>query len=281
MPVILLLFFLFLTSAVPASAELPILHQLFFAYLPSSDYNFSLQEGSVLGAQTTSLSTSTQSSTTTKTITIAVLGDSMIDTLGAQIPSLNSALQSLYPNVKFKILNYGLGSSNIESGLIRLTEGYVNKSQQYPSLISNRPDIVVVESFSYNNFGNSQDGINKHWLNLGAITTTLKKELPETKIVLAATIAPNSVSFANGILNLTSLEKIERCNTIKLYLQNLINFATSQKFPLADAYHPSLSGNDGHKTYINPADNIHPSPSGATLFSNIVAQTIFDNKLID
>jgi len=99
---------------------------------------------------------------------------------------------------------------------------------------------------------------------------------------LAATIAPNSIIFANDVpgLHFTALEKVEKTSTIKLYLQNLINFAGSQNFPLADAYHPSLDGQEGNRLYINANDNIHPSGPGGELFCGIVAKAISDHNMV-
>lgn len=267
---------IFFLRPIPASAQIPLLHQLLYAYVP--DFNFSV--GQVLGQSTSSVISSNSES---KTYTIAVFGDSMIDTLGPKIPTLETALKVYYPHHNFKILNYGVGSETIEMAKKRLTEGYEYKDQSFPSLVSNHPDLIIVESFAYNNFGNSKEGIDKHWLDLGAITTTIKQNLPHSKILLAATIAPNSIIFANNVpgISYSAMEKIEKTKTIGLYVNNLINFANSQKYPLADAYHPSLTGTDGDKSYINPADNIHPSPQGAKLFSDTLAKAIFDNQLLD
>jgi hypothetical protein len=218
-----------------------------------------------------------------KIIKIAVLGDSMIDTLEPNIPQLESALKQFYPYYKFNIINHGAGGSNIENGLFRLLNDYEYLGTKRSSIISQKPDIIVVESFAYNNFGNSQSGIDRQWLALGAITTNIRQLLPNTKIFLAATIAPNSIIFGNSIpgTQFTSLDKIEKSTNIKLYLENLINFATSQHFPLADAYHPSLVNGEGNKNLISSRDHLHPSGYGGQLFCNTVAKTIFDNQLIE
>ncbi|HPD44770.1 MAG TPA: SGNH/GDSL hydrolase family protein [Candidatus Woesebacteria bacterium] len=200
--------------------------------------------------------------------TIAVIGDSMIETLQPNLPDLNTALNKYYPDTAFNLINLGYPAQNLE---------YVQKRLQ-EDLFPHKPDLVVIESFAYNNFGNSSNGINRHWLDLGALTTTIKKELPNTRIVLAATLAPNSVIFGN---NFSSMEKIEKTKTIKLYLQNLVNFANSENFPLANAYQYSLdNNNEGLPDLIDSTDHIHPSPAGAQLFSDIIAKTIFDNKLL-
>jgi hypothetical protein len=265
-------------------AAIPIFYQLLEAYHPAPSYSAPVSivvsptptPAKVLGATTIATPTPIAPQNIGgegRVITIAVLGDSMIETLGKDLPALKNSLRQYFPYDIFNLINYGTGSQNINYGL----------SQELPAMIPQNPDIVVIESFAYNNFGNTEDGINRHWLTLGAISTSIKQKLPKAKIIIAATIAPNSVLFENGVKNvyLTSLEKLERTSTIKLYLQNAVNFANSQGFPLADAYHLSLFNNNGLKEFINPTDNLHPSTAGATLFSDIVADTIFRNKLLD
>lgn len=274
---------------------IPLFHQLIFAY-HSSSVSFSYPSFStaldaapspvpsqILGISVTTPELPVNIGGEGKVIKIAVLGDSMIDTLEPGIPQLESALKLYYPYHKFNIINHGSGGSNIEDGLFRLLNDYEYLGTKRPSVISQKPDIIVVESFAYNNFGNSQSGIDRQWLGLGAITTNIKQLLPNTKIVLAATIAPNSIIFGNGIpgTQFTSLDKIEKSTNIKLYLQNLINFATSQHFPLANAYHPSLVNGEGNKNLISGNDHLHPSGYGGQLFCDTVAKTIFDNHLIE
>lgn len=264
---------------------LPLYYQLLSAYQPSNNPQSTITSTSsqlVSGALRRPAQSDDNLKSEIYTTTIAVLGDSMIDTLGLDIPQLQTAISKYFPQKKVKILNYGVGASNIEYALYRLTNNYEYLGKKYDSLISQNPDIIIIESFAYNNFGNSQSGIDKQWLNLGSITTIIKSKLPQTKIILAATIAPNSITFGNGIVNtnFTALDKIEQTNTIKLYLQNLINFATSKKYPLADAYHLSLINNEGNPDFINTTDYLHPSTLGGEFFCDTIAKTIFDNQLL-
>jgi lysophospholipase L1-like esterase len=273
------LFFL----ATPARAQIPLYYQLLEAFHPQTivadNHPVSLGTPSATATGTPLPSPPAD----TKTVTIGILGDSMIDTLGPGVPSLLKSLQKYYPGRNFNVLNYGYSSTDIEYGLYRLEHDYDYQGRHVPSLLSQEPDVIIVESFAYNNFGNTQSGFDRQWLNLGAITSTIKNNLPGTKIVLASTITPNSVIFANGVkdLHLSSLDKIEKTSTIKLYLQNLINFATSEHYPLADAYHPSMFNDDGLTELINSTDNIHPSTAGAELFSDVIAKTLHDEKVIE
>ena len=215
------------------------------------------------------------------TYTIALLGDSMVDTLGPDLYHLKTLLREAYPAYSFALLNYGQGGTDMDSGLYRLTNFTTYLGKTYPSLLSYRPDILVVESFAYNHWGPEMSDINRHWLTIARIIDTVKANSPDTKIILAATIAPNALTFGDGALNWPQDLKWNSAQTTKAYLQNLTNFATSQNFPLADAYHPSL-GPDGNglAKYISSADHLHPSGDGGWLFAQKIIEAIKNNHLL-
>lgn len=221
-----------------------------------------------------------------KSWTVTLLGDSMIDTLGPVGSGLAARLNTVYPNATFTIINHGVGAENIDSGLKRLTNGYSYLGLGRGSVVSERPDVVVVESFGYNPYPSPDinEALTRHWLRFADIVDTIRRELPDTKIVLAATIAPNATVFGDGApgISFSPQGKEEKVSEIKKYIENTIAFAKSQGLPLADAYHPSLDtvGN-GKLNYINPGDHIHYSESGRALFSQIVANSIIANRLLE
>lgn len=236
----------------------------------------------VLGI-TTIAPTPTPILTKKQSYTIALLGDSMIDTLGPGVPALQTNLKNMYPRTNFTILNYGAGGTNIDYGIERITGGYTYLGNHIPSLASTHPDIVVLESFAYNPFPDADGGINRHWLALARAVDTTREHLPGAKIIIAATIAPNSTTFGDGAAGLAfgAQDKIERTTVIKQYLDSTVKFAQSQHLPLADAYHASLDGNgDGKLTYINGGDHIHYSDAGRALFAQKVVEAIINNKLL-
>ncbi|PIU02216.1 hypothetical protein COT66_01390 [Candidatus Shapirobacteria bacterium CG09_land_8_20_14_0_10_49_15] len=203
--------------------------------------------------------------------TVAVLGDSMINVMGENLPSLTQALNTFYHQAEFSLLNYGVGATTIEQSLARI-----------PSLIAQNPDIVVIESFAYNHWSNSQADLDRQWLTLAKIIDQIKIQ-SQAKIVLTATIAPDEQNLCDGIegLNLSADQKKEKAQTIRAYLQNLTNFATSQGYPLADAYHPSLGANgNGQAIYVNANDHLHPSTAGINLISQRIAEAIYQNNLL-
>lgn len=217
-------------------------------------------------------------------VTIAFLGDSMTDTLGADLRLVDDELKLIYPETVFTLHNYGVGGENIVSGLERITRSTIYLGIARPSIVSLRPDIVIVESFAYNPFPFETGALDQHWLSLAYIVDTLKANLPETKIVIAATIAPNKDVFGDNApgIAFNPEDKQRRTATIKNYLENTIRFAQSQQLPIADAYHPSLDTHgEGKLLYINPGDHIHYSDAGRQFFARIVSESIVANKLLE
>ena len=218
------------------------------------------------------------------TITIALLGDSMIDTLGPDAPHLANALKKTYPNTTFIIKNLGVGGKPINDGIDRITNGYTYLGTSYPPLMSQNPDVVVLESFGYNATGTGQGAIDHHWLELARAVDVIKSNLPNAKVVIAATIAPNSTRFGDGApgLAFSSEDKQKRTTNIKQYIETAIKFAKSEHIPLADAYDASLDGSDdGKLAYINSGDHIHYSDAGRTLMGSKIAGAIVGNKLLE
>ena len=217
-----------------------------------------------------------------KQYTIALLGDSMIDTLGPEAPHLKGKLSAMYPGVTFTIKNFGVGGTNIEYGIQRLRNSYAYLGVQVPSVVSTKPDLVVVESFGYNPFSFDTGALDKHWLSLATIVDIIHSSLPGTKILIASTIAPNRDTFGDGApgLSFAKEDKIKRTDNIKRYLENAIKFARGEHLPLADAYHASLDGSgNGKLQYINGGDHIHYSDAGRALLSKKYLRQFYYNLL--
>jgi hypothetical protein len=201
----------------------------------------------------------------------------MIDTMGPGLPAVQSTLRSIFPATIFTLLNYGVGATNLDYGIQRITNSYTYLGNQIPSLASTQPDIVVLESFAYNLFSDADGGINRHWIALSTAVDTLRKHIPGVRIIIAATIAPNSKVFGDGAagVSMDPVGKSEHTTLVKAYLDSTVKFAYSQHLPLADAYHASLDGSgDGILTYINGGDHIHYSDAGRALFARKVAAAV-------
>ena len=257
-------------------AIVPLYYQLLQAYKPVASTPVSPTPTPILPTSAPAVL-----GTQTQIKKIALLGDSMIDTLNLDL--CQKSFQKYYPQTQINFLKYGYGATTIESAYDRLTQSTRYLDQQNPSIISQAPDLIILESFAYNHLGNSQNSLNRYLQELEKIIATIKTSLPQTKIMMAATIAPNSVTFGNGLSNLhfTAMDKIEKTNTIKLYLDNFIAFSQKNQLPLADAYRPSLINQDGFPELIDSGSNIHPSDLGSEFFCDTLAKTAFDGHLIN
>lgn len=216
--------------------------------------------------------------------TIAFLGDSMIDTLGSDLGLVQDELTRMYPSTSFRLLNYGAGGENIVSGLERVITDTFYLGVYRQSLVSQKPDVIVIESFAYNPFPFELGALDHHWLSLAYLVDAVRVNIPDSRIVIAATIAPNSKFFGDGApgIAFSAADKVERTQTIKRYLENALRFAQSEGLPYADAYHPSLDTNgEGKLVYINPGDHLHYSDAGRQFFAQTVVATIAINKLLD
>ncbi len=221
-----------------------------------------------------------------RAITVSLVGDSMIDTLGPVGSGLAQRLNAVYPNATFTVINHGVGAENIDSGLRRLTNAYSYLGLGRNAVVSERPDVVVVESFGYNPFPQADinDALTTHWLRLAAMVDTIHQQLPDAKIVIAATIAPNWDVFGDGApgISFSPEGKRTKVEEIKKYLENTIAFARSQNLPLANAYSQSLDEDgNGFVRYINAGDHIHYSESGRAFFSQTIANSIISNRLLE
>lgn len=208
-------------------------------------------------------------STMQKTVKIALLGDSMIDFLN-DFPHLRDLLRSLNPNIKWEILNYGVGASNVGYGLYRVNSEYDYLGRHFQSLIETNPDIVVVESFAYNH-GDMPES--EYQRNLKRIFEELQKA--GKKIVFLATIAPNKANYAKGAADWGDEYRSKEYEKTRRFMDLGIDAAREAGIPIVDAFHQSLDGDrGGNEKYIYGGDWIHPSPEGAEFIAKLLGPAI-------
>lgn len=196
----------------------------------------------------------------TKSLTLALLGDSMFQTMGEAAP-LKNILEEDLPEYNVKILNFGIGSTSIETAPGRVS-----------GVVAQNPDIVALDSFGYNH---SAITLDQEWQILAQVVDDFKAK--NIKVILVANIAPNGNIYAKGVegLNWTDSQRHDEAEKTKAFIKNIINFAGSTKLPLADAYSESLGPDGEGKTmYIESTSNIHPTPEGHLLVYQKIAQAV-------
>src|SRR5690349_10068088 len=125
---------------------------------------------------------------------IAIYGDSMVDTMGEQLEYLQAALKKQYPGKTFYYYNYGIGSQNVEEGLNRFDKAFDYKTRHFVPLSSLHPDIIIIGSFSYNPFYPYDK--DRHWNTLTQLVQ--KAKATGADVYMLAEIAPLKTGFGKG-----------------------------------------------------------------------------------
>lgn len=202
----------------------------------------------------------------TRSATITLFGDSMIQTMG-EATTLKNYLEGEYRDLQIKIVNLGVGATTVENGLSRVQ-----------SIIDSSPDIVILESFSYNHLSKDGAGLSRHKEVLAEITSELQVAgIP--KIVILTTIAPVELyaQDASESAGWSPDFRREEADWIKRYLENSVEFANLQNLPLVNAYNATLAEDGyGKAFYVNPKDDIHPSDAGHDFVSWLIFEKLKD-----
>lgn len=204
---------------------------------------------------------------------IAIFGDSMVDTMGENLEYLEKVLTNKYPQTKFNLYNYGIGGQNVEQGLARFESSYVNRERHFPPLPALNPDILIIGSFAYNPFPTHDR--NRHYALLKELLA--KAKILSTRIYLLAEIAPLKIGFGKGKNGVNMPEEAANEQAIHIIeqLDDVINLSVSENIPLINVYYLSrIDGTFGDPYYVNPDDGIHPSVPGHIFTAELIVQKI-------
>ena len=205
--------------------------------------------------------------------TIAIFGDSMVDTMGENLEYLQGILANKYPQTKFNLYNYGIGGQNVEQGLGRFESSFVNRERQYSPLPQLTPDVLIIGSFAYNPF--SSHDRNRHYTLLRELIAKAKNV--SSNVYLLAEIAPLKTGFGKGKngVNMADNVALEQANHIIEQLDDVINLSKAENIPLINVYYESrIEGSYGNPYFVNRDDGIHPSEAGHLFTAELIVTNI-------
>lgn len=205
---------------------------------------------------------------------IAITGDSMIDTMGDDVEDLKKALEEKYPGTQFVIYNYGKGARTVTDGLKDFHEPLDHNGRRLRSIDTLQPDIIIVGSFGYNVY-NPPDR-NQHWLEYTRLVQEAERLTPN--VYLLAEIAPLRSGFGIGVDGILWEPQNAWTYTSHIInqIKNVMGLSETLGLPLIDAYTPSLRDDreEGRRELINTSDNIHPSSEGFEFMAEIIANEL-------
>ncbi|KKQ48606.1 MAG: hypothetical protein US95_C0020G0008 [Candidatus Woesebacteria bacterium GW2011_GWB1_38_5] len=211
-----------------------------------------------------------------------LVGDSIVGSLGPNADTLRQNLIDLYPDHEFVNYNYGFGSTNITSLPERLTGNTSYRGQEFPAILSQAVDLIIIESFAYNPLSEKpeNENVSKHIQILDESVKKIIQTRPKTAVALMTPIAPNTIFFAKGVYDLSGEERALWAKERIMYIEAVVEYANKNNIPLINVYEKSLTPTgDGDLKYINPDDYIHPSHNGVILMSKTIADFIFTNNI--
>lgn len=204
---------------------------------------------------------------------IAIFGDSMVDTMGEELEYLQKTLVNKYPQTKFNLYNYGIGGQNVEQGLARFESSFVNRERQFPPLPALIPDVLIIGSFAYNPF--STHDRNRHFTLLRELIA--KARNVTSNVYLLAEIAPLKTGFGKGKngVNMPDDVAFEHASHIIEQLDDVINLSNAENSPLINVYYESrIDGSFGNPYFVSTDDGIHPSIAGHVFTAESIAEKI-------
>lgn len=216
---------------------------------------------------TTSQSPTEQPSLSKSTYSIALYGDSMIDTMG-DMKYLNDALTKKYPETKFNLYNYGIGAQNVKVGYERLNLSFDYQNRKYEPIGKIGADVIILGTFAYNPFEQHSVNTYKNYL------TQLILQLKQTgaPVYLLLEVAPLGANFGKGPQGINWPQDLatKQSQNIEEQLVAAKTVAQSLGVPTIDVY--SLT--KGKATYTSVDDGIHPSYDGHVFTANLIAQKL-------
>lgn len=215
---------------------------------------------------------------------IFLVGDSMTHALGPYGGQFNQYIHEAYPDKGFIIANYSQANQNVTTLDTRLYEKIDVWDTSFEPILQEDPDLIIIESFGYNPLSELgiEAGLAKHEEVLDRVLSTLEKELPQTKIFFLATIAPDEDTYAQKILNTDDPDASRKAaQEREAYIEKHIEYAKEHSIPLINAYELSKTNGDGNTKYINPDDQIHPSPDGIELISREITRVLVESGVIE
>lgn len=206
----------------------------------------------------------------------------MTDYLGSGV-EIKKYLKNYYPQKNIDIHNFSVGSTNILTLPERLQNLTNYNGKISGPILNTNFDLIIIESFGHNPLSEYplEEGLNKHDVTLDQAISMIKQRQPQALVILMATIAPHHDRYAEGVVNLSTKERMKWAKERASYIKNHIAYAKNHRLNVINIYQKSLDETGGGNIdYIDTRDFIHPSPTGIEFMAGEIANFIFRKRIL-
>lgn len=206
----------------------------------------------------------------------------MTDYLGSGV-EIKRYLKNYYPQKNIDIHNFSVGSTNILTLPERLQNLTNYNGKISEPILNTNFDLIIIESFGHNPLSQFplDEGLKKHNEILDQAISMIKQRQPQALVILMATIAPHNDRYGEGVVNLSTEERIKWAKERASYIKNHIAYAKNHRLNVINIYQKSLDETGGgNMDYIDTRDFIHPSPTGIEFMAGEIANFIFRKRIL-
>ncbi len=202
-------------------------------------------------------------------IKILVLGSTQVNQL-QDGHGLIAKLSKYYPNIKFEFINYSSDYSDINYALAKTNDTFINNNTLQSSVIFQEPDILLVDTFGYDQNLDEKTKLESHLQKLNNIINIVFS-YNKSQNIFISNFAPNSSSYSNissdaNLQYALAAKTLSNINSINTSIQ-------SNHLPIIDLTNtqPDLVTNDNFKI----------SPPAVSIMEDKIAEYFINNQTID
>ena len=214
-----------------------------------------------------------------KNIKITLIGDSMTQSL-ENFTELTKILNKKLNDTKIDIINHGVGGTRIGYGIYRVTHNYIYNGINKNCISFDNPDIILLESFAYNNRSDDKYGLESYKKNVIDMISTLQDTM-NSKIIMYSTISPDYDNFLKNVPNFINTSKDvlkHMAKQVDWYMEIFKKIADEKHIPFVDIFNISkkIKKNESiaSRYFINQNDGIHPSKFGMEFIAKYLSKEI-------
>jgi hypothetical protein len=219
-------------------------------------------------------------------LSVCVLGDSVVEKWGHGCPSLLGALKHQYSQVDFEVFNHGAASSRVGNALMRVSQEFRDEQGLHPSVASRGPKIVVLESMAYTHRADGPEGMAEYRDLLRRVADEVRATT-DAQFLFCLSLPPHRDRFLENDVwfsNTSRSTRLRFADDVLLYLDEARRIAQDEMWPLADVpaeLAKALAAGQNPRRFVNQNDSLHPSSTGYELMASVITRAVDFHRMVD